>query len=373
MDKKAFEPLRGHLGFLTSFGIPSYEISVRKERDEVFREAGGCVRPPHPGALYHMYSVSKPVTAFAAMALVERGLLSLDSPVADILPEFSNLLVKEADGGLRPARTALTVRHLLTMTSGFSYSVPANCLKHIKSSTGGLCGTRDTVRSFASLPLEFDPGERFLYGLSLDILAACIEVCSGLKYSNWVKSAVFDPLGMKDSRWTADKDATERMEPQYTRDVNSGEMRRVSLRNGYVFGPAYESGGAGLISSLKDMELFAYAMAHLGTGENGCRIVKPETAELIRRDALNERQKKSFVWAEMDPAYSYGLGVRTCVLTEPLHLAPPGEYGWSGAAGSLILASPELGVSAVYVQHVLMCPLERVLTPVFRGVYGAFR
>ncbi len=371
MSGTDFTHLLEHLDFLPRYGIPSFEICVKRDKEELLRRSGGSDRPPLPGALYYAYSVSKPVTSFAAMALVERGLLDLDAPVSDILPEFARLYVKDGDG-VRPARTVLTVRHLFTMTSGFSYFVSSDCLKAMKAGSGGACPTRDAVRHFASLPLEFDPGERFMYGLSHDILAACAEVCSGMRYSEWVKKSVFGPLEMNDSRWGTDEEAASRLEPLYTMDSQMKTIRKISTHNGYVFGPEYESGGAGLISSLDDLSKFACAMARLGEGENGVRILKRETADLIRTDALNDRQKRFFDWTEMNPAYSYGLGMRTCVLTEPLHMAPVGEYGWSGAAGALILASPELGVSAVYLQHVLLCPPERVLTPIYRGVYGAF-
>ncbi len=368
-----FKELEKTLSDLSAYGIPSCAVSVWKDHRELFRLASGSELPPRDDTLFFMYSLSKPVTVCAAMSLWERGLLDLDRPVGDLLPEFSHLCVKQPDGSTAPAKETLTVRHLFTMTSGFSYGMTADCLRAMRADTGGRCGTREAMKAVATLPLLFEPGARYMYGLSHDILAACVEKAADMRFSDFVKKTVFEPLGMNDSFWHTGPGITERMAQEYAWDFGSGGPRKVSLHNSYVFGPDYESGGAGLISSLGDMQLFSDALACLGEGKSGARILKPGTVELIRTPALTPAQRRTFVSSYLKQCYSYGLGVRTCLSDDPDLLSPAGEFGWGGAAGALQLISPELGASAVYVQHVLGCDFSVLRPPLFRAVFGAFR
>ena len=366
----SFTALDAFLDTLIERGIPAFELVIKQRGKEIYRRRDGAGHKPAGNALYFMYSCTKPVTVVSVMKLVEEGRLSLDAPVSDYLPEYASLTVKEADGTLRPAGTVLTVRHLLTMTSGFSYNMTADVLKDMREKTGGLCTTREAVREMARLPLGFDPGTKFRYGLSHDILAACAEVITGEKFSDYVTRTVLEPLGMNNSFWHLSPEIEGRMEPQYTVNAETKQVVPKLMRNGYVFGPDYDSGGAGLISSIGDMETFTEMLAAKGVGTNGVRILKEETVDLMRSQVLPHEMLDYFIPGAYGNGYTYGLGVRVCDRADNETGSPIGEFSWAGAAGSLQIVSPEKGLACFYVQHVLGTNASYIRKNLLRIIFG---
>ena len=176
--------------------------------------------------------MSKVVTCAAALTLMEKGLFLLDTPVSGILPEFAELRVLAGGGTYTvPATRPLLMRHLFCMTSGFGYNLTSAELRRVKDETQGACPTREAVRAMAKIPLNFEPGEKYLYGLSHDILAAAVEALSGERFGEYVKRVIFDPLGMTSS--TFDPKMTGELEPQYRFNDRTGRPEETAKTNMY--------------------------------------------------------------------------------------------------------------------------------------------
>lgn len=349
-----FKKLENFLRHLNDYGIPTCDITVWQDHRELYRGTSAIGNLPSRDALYYMYSCSKVITCAAALTLYEQGKFLLHTPVSEFLPEFADIRVLSPDGTYtEPAKTEITMRDLFAMTSGIGYNLTSAQIRQVREATGGGCPTRETVRAMAKMPFTYQPGERFLYGLSHDILAAAVEEIAGEKFGNYVKKVIFDPLGMADSHYHVTEDVAARMQTQYRFNDRTRRADEMPLTNMYILGPDYESGGAGVISSLHDMIRFADALACGGVGATGARILAPSTVALMRTPMLTPGQKETFVWKNLRQGYSYGLGVSVQTDKTFGMLSPLGEFGWQSAAGSLLCCDTENKVSIFYAQHML--------------------
>ena len=324
-------------------GLPYLCVIAYQKHKEIFRYASHLETGREK---LQMYSCSKPVTAVAALRLVERGCLSLEDKVVDYLPELRDCFIMDEQGTKKMVGEQMTVRHLFSMQSGFDYEIlNSSAVKEFAKSTNGKGSLRESLASFVSSPLLFIPGERFCYGISHDILASVVEVVSGQRYSEFVKKEIFVPLGMSDSTF---ENKIEETYPMYAATAEKEIKKRGSNDNSLLPTLAYESGGAGLISSLEDSILFTDALA-CGSAENGyCLLgewgMKALTEEQITFD---------------DPLF-YGLGVRVWRRATEYGVSK-GAFGWDGAAGSYFLVDPAKEISIVIGSSVLGWP------HVFRG------
>lgn len=377
-----FKALAVFLDDLANKTDPGSECIVTVGHEEVFRHRTGYAdveseKPITGDELYYMWSVSKVATCSAFLTLVENGVVSLDDPVKKYIPEFS-APKKFSDDGFAPVKTEMTLFHLITMTSGLSYDSDFAALEEMKKDPGNPCRTMDVARAAGSKILSFEPGKAWLYGLSHDILAAVCEAASGMRFSDFVKTKIFDPLGMKDSTFhpISEKDKC-RMATQYRYDCDRNIRVRTNNTNGFIFGDEYESGGAGLVSTASDCSLLAEALANGGVGKNGKRILKSETIDEMRRNRLDEKliSSKGFREFHYLKGYGYGLGVRTMINPYGIRdgYAVPGEFGWDGAAGSVLLADPENRVSLFYARHMLEggTELEDLRARMYEGLIEA--
>ncbi|UZQ86965.1 beta-lactamase family protein [Thermoclostridium stercorarium] len=293
-------------------------------------------------------------TCTAVMQLIEKGLIGLDSPVSDYLPEYKNLTVK-TDRGIVPAKNPMTIRHLLSMQSGLNYNLDAPSILKIKKETNNQATTRQVIAALANEPLDFEPGTHFQYSLSHDVLGAVIEVVSGQRLGEYFKKNIFEPLGMKNTGFELTPERKANMSDLFSFDMNTMTSTPVPNHNRYVLTRNYESGGAGLISTVDDYLLFLDAMCHGGTSKDGYRLLSKESIDLMRRDQLNEVSKKDFDLFGRH-GYSYGLGVRTLIEKEKSGVKSPlGEFGWDGAAGAYALIDVTNNLAIFYIQHVLQC------------------
>lgn len=372
-----FTYLDQYLDSLLDEGFPMYDCTIHVGYEEVYRRCGGFTdvasrRTHEPDTRYFLYSCSKPITTCAALTLLEKGKFRLHDPIDRYLPEFAEMKVRErrpnGEEILRPAKTKITVRDLFTMTAGFSYNVTCQTIKDAVAQTGGKAPTREIVRAFAKEPLFCDPGSYYRYSLCHDVLAALCEVVSGVRFADYVRETVFTPLGMKNSTFhLSPEEMKETMATQYSYKAAERKSYAVPLSNYLILGDEYDSGGAGVISTTEDYILFAEAMANGGVGRNGARILAPTTIDLWRTPALTPQQKTTFD-DDYFCGYSYGLGVRT-MENRGIggSIGPNGEFGWSGAAGSLVYISPETNVSIFCAQHMLQPPEGQTL-PALRNV-----
>ena len=199
-------------------GVPGCDVLIRREHKTLLRYMSGVSdyegnTPIQGDEVYHMYSCTKPITCAAAMQLVEQGKLLLDAPVYTYLPAYQNAFLMK-DGKKVPAAKPMTVRQLFTMSAGLSYDRSTAPLLALMEKNPQ-AGTVEVVNAFIETPLQFEPGEQFLYSLCHDVLAAVVEVVSGIRFSEYLKQHIFDPLGMKRTGFYLPEEEKPHLAAQY--------------------------------------------------------------------------------------------------------------------------------------------------------------
>jgi len=233
-------------------------------------------------AIFPIASMTKPVTAVAVMQLVEAGEIDLDEPAAAYVPELASVEVLE-NGERRPPKTKVTVRHLLTHTSGFGYEFLRPELLQLVTS-GSLPSIGAGGDGFLAAPLLFDPGERWEYGISFDWLGRLVERVSGQTLEAYFRQRIFGPLGMKDTFFNVPVDEQARLVRRYQRGEDGGLVEQPPLPTQPI---EFFSGGGGLYSTAGDYLTFTRAL--LGGGQLGpTRILKPETVALMGQNQIGE-------------------------------------------------------------------------------------
>ena len=373
-----FQPLKDFMdGYLPMLGVPGTDIVVYKNHEEIFRYQSGydSLRygtPVRPDALYHMYSCTKVATCVAATQLIERGEILATDPVYAYFPEYADIKVKHTlpDGTveIRPAEKVLTVEHLLTMTGGLDYDINRPAIQRVIKETERRAPTLDIARALAEDPFIFEPGTKYQYSLCLDVIGGLVELVSGMPLGDYFKENIFAPLGMKDTSFGVTEEKLERMATQYQFDPETGDVTEIPKeQNVFNFGTKYQSGGAGLISSVDDQILFADALANYGVGKNGNRILSRFGVELMSANHLDPVCLADFTKIGQVKGYGYGYGVRTNL--NPAmngNLSPVGEFGWDGAKGSYFSCDPKNRLAFFYAEH--MGGLHPVILPRLRNV-----
>lgn len=307
----------------------------------------GDPTPVNMDTLFRVYSMTKPVTGMAAMMLVGEGKIKLDQPIADFLPEFAQMRVltsPDTSMDSVPAKTQITLRHLLTHTAGLGYSIitkgpllkaymdngitPGQVSRMpIPGFTPG-APTPD-LKTFAervaSLPLIAEPGTRWSYSISLDLLGRVIEVVSGVEFDAFLKARIFDPLKMTSSYFQVPQSEAKRFATNYA--VFGGALIPIDTGANSIFldKPAFAFGGAGLVCSARDYDRFL-AMLLGGGALDGTRIMAPETVALGLSDLLPAGVSTDGTFAHgagFGAGGRVGKGVQT------------GVFGWGGAAGTI--------------------------------------
>ncbi len=329
-------------------GAPYLDVSFSRQGKEVFR----CVLGENATGRerLRMYSCSKPITAVVAMRLVEEGKLCLDDEVEKYLPEIADCFILSEMGERLPLRRKMTIRHLFTMTAGFTYNVNTQAILDLVRENPNAT-LKNMIGAFVKSPLSFEPGERFQYSLCHDVLAAVLEAVENKRFSQIVKERVFQPLGMNDSTF---ENVSSGLAEQYTakEDGSVAPMKNV---NELLPTLAYESGGAGLISTVDDYAKFARALAVGGVGENGVRIIGEQALAVLSREQIGEVSANNQFTCVQGAEYGYGLGVRVRKTATKWGLGA-GEYGWDGAAGSYLMIDPNTQSSVVMGMHVRSWP-----------------
>ena len=389
-----FTRLKDFMDRLTAWKIPGNDIVVTLGNREVFRYQSGWAdtekRIPMDGTqLFHIYSCSKVAAVTAAMQLYEEGRFLLTDPLADYFPEYRVMSVRMPDGSLAQAKNLITIRNLFTMTAGLNYDLKSPSAQKAVSLTGGKADTLTVARCLAAEPLSFEPGEHWQYSLCHDVLAALVELISGMKFRDYVRSRIFGPLGMEESFYHASPETDRRLAKQYRFAEEGGGSGATAVEqqscayalpeghavpagneNGFLFGPEYDSGGAGVITSVSDYGKLVSALANRGTGPNGARILSARSIDLMRTNQLGPQQLRDFCWKQL-AGYGYGLGVRTMIdRAAGGSPGPLGEFGWGGAAGATVLADPENRLAVFYAHHMLN-PMEAYYQPRLRNVIYA--
>lgn len=341
-----FERTKQFCDSFLNMGIPGFDLAVYKEGDCVLRHMGGFSdferRIPMTGKeRYNIYSCSKPITCTAALQLWEKGKFSLEDKLADFMPEFQDMSVQTTEG-VKKAENPILIKHLFEMTAGFSYNLHSPELMKCREETNGRCSTRELMTYLAKEPLLFEPGDRWEYSLCHDILAALVEVVSGEKFEDYVKTNIFDVLEMKDSTFMLDHEGISTLAEQYR--FENGKPENIGKSNPYKMGYAYASGGAGCISTVDDYIKFLEGLRkHI--------LLKRETLAMMTTDRLSDEQKRTMT----TDTHGYGLGVR-CPRDRGIHT----DFGWGGAAGAFLAVDMENGISIYYAQHMLNSPNQQI-------------
>ena len=355
MNTKLFDE---YLNSLEDQGIPSIDVRIRKDHEEIYRYLKGDADPINgvkagDDTKYLVFSMTKIQTMTALMQLVEAGKISLEDDVAKYLPAYGKLTMKTTDGGTAPCGPML-IKHLVSMQSGLDYDLERPGIVRVLKEYGKNATTRQIVDSFVETPLEFAPGTHFFYSLSHDVIAAVIEVVSGMRYGEYLKKNIWEPLGMKDTSFAKPmNDNDPLLARQYIWDDPSQKIIPMDSSCCYQLSDAYESGGAGLMSTSRDYSLLADALACGGMGSSGHRILSPESINIIRTDLLGADSHKDIENTMGRLGYGYGVGMQ--ILMDPAVLgspAKPGVFGWDGAAGAATIMYPEEKLSLVFMIHV---------------------
>ncbi|MCL5279500.1 MAG: beta-lactamase family protein [Planctomycetes bacterium] len=318
----------GKVAYLKSVGLQDRERNV----------------PMKPDAIFRIASMSKPITSVAVMMLYEEGWFRLSDPVSKYLPEFKDMkvLASDAAGGkateqVVPAKREITIRNLLTHTSGLTYHWdPRVGAKYAQAGiTHGLIQTEDTladgIRKLAQIPLVHQPGEAFTYSLSVDVLGRLVEVVSGMSFDEFLRTRIFEPLRMNDTSFYLPNGKVSRLAAIYGPDESGALKRlgdgvlgegamRVCVTYPYEGPKRYFSGGGGLCSTVSDYARFCQMLLN-GGALDGVRLLSRKTVELMTVDHVGA----------LSPGSGFGLGFGvTRSLREAGELTSVGAYRWGG-------------------------------------------
>lgn len=340
-----FEKTKACCNSFLDMGVPGFDLIVYHNGQCVLRYMGGYSdlenKIPVTGKeKYHIYSCSKPITCTAAMQLWEKGLFRLEDKLSDYMPEFADMTVR-TKSGIQRAENPIRIHHLFEMTAGFSYDLHTKNLEDFRRETGGRCPTRELGKYLSRDPLCFEPGAHYQYSLCHDVLAALVELLSGQRFEEYVKTHIFDPLDMQDSDFLFPESQFDTLACQYRFDADTEKTLYHGQNNQYRLGSEHASGGAGCVSTVEDYIKFAEAL------RAGDVILKKETVQLMATDRLTAEQRKTFTL----PAFGYGLGMRA-----PKAGGTRTDFGWGGAAGAYLAIEPSHGISLFYAQHLLKSP-----------------
>ena len=283
--------------------------------------------------LFPIWSMSKPVTIVAMMTLHEQGLFDWDDPVEWYIPSFANLKVKDEEGGVRLAQEPLRIIHLMTHRSGYDYyrytSLPDYEQPHpIQSRFEDLAHYVEVV---AEYPVEFEPGSNYLYGINQAILGRLVEVFSKRPFEQYLKEALFEPLGMNATSFSLDAERRSRLHPLF---INSGNLKGYTdpLTQAFLDEQNYSPdskahfGGEGLISCLEDYAKFCEMLVN-GGNYRGNQIISQASIDRMTEIVTPNFESNP----EMEGFTGLGMGFSVFVLSDPENtFAPKGIFGWSG-------------------------------------------
>lgn len=318
-------------------------------------------KPIEKDTIFHLYSMSKPITAAAAMACVEDGLLDLNAPVGMYIPTFYGQQVAEGYARYSVKRD-MKVKDLLNMTSGLTYEgdldVCSAAATRLTNKVIEAIGTEHEVSTYefakelGTHPLLFSPGERFNYSYSADVLGAVIEVASKMRFSDFLKKRFFEPLGMVDTDFWVPAEKQDRMSKVYT-PVEGGLEEYTFPHLGIDLSgshrPAFESGGAGLVSTLQDYAKFGTMLLNKGV-LNGVRVLNTATVKYMTEADMEEGGPREALkgWDGMN-GHVYANLLR--ILKEPgkaMTISSLGEYGWDGWTGPYFSNDPSHNMTFLF-------------------------
>ncbi|MCI9626310.1 MAG: beta-lactamase family protein [Clostridia bacterium] len=305
-------------------------------------------RPVRRSDIFRIFSMTKPITGAAVMLLMERGKIDLAEPVSKYLSGFRAQMVQEGDN-LAPVWREVRIHDLLSMTSGISYPGGSRDVEKLfRAVEENMQGnkpytTQDIANALGKCPLLFQPGTNWDYGASADVLGAVVELVSGMTFGEFLRKNLFEPLDMQDTAFYVPAEKQARL-PKVYQPTENGLEEFPGAHLGICFDmpqpPAFESGGAGLASTIDDYAKFAKMLMNHGEA-HGQQIMRPSTVRYFTSCTLTEEQQRGMNWVHMG-GYSYGNLMR--VMTRPgeaVIMTAKGEYGWDGYLGTYFANDPK--------------------------------
>ena len=369
---------------LTGCGLQIYRDNQLIYNKCVGAASADGTRPLTQDTRLRLHSMSKTFTCAALMTLYDRGLFALNDPVAEYLPEFSDPVVCVSDTDIHdvvPAKTPITIRHLLTMTSGLPYwsflpgegMIQDDILATVNEMARGVREGKhyqlaDFVKEIAQKPLCFHPGEHWLYGLNHTVAGRLIEVLSGKQLSEYLRETIWEPLGLDRTCFYMHVPEGEKIaDLMVSRELCEALSRKIGedvfpAARGKAFGskedvlPGTNMGielpCGGMISTLRDLGRYFAMLANGGQWE-GMQILSRRTIDLMRANHLTAEQLPDFTHM-INRGFGYGLGYRTmCHPEEAGFYLPERSFGWDGACGNFGIANPDHRFALVFSEQSL--------------------
>ena len=343
-------------------------VAMAATRDGVFYQGAFGRRNLPDGAamtadtVFWIASMTKAITSAAAMQLVERGKLALDQPIAGLLPELATPQVLEgvdADGEpkLRPARRPITLRHLITHTAGFVYDIWNGEMGRYMARRG-IPAIGSCQNAALALPLVFEPGEKWDYGINIDWVGKAVERASGQRLGDYFAEHLFGPIGMRDTGFRLTQDQGTRLVGMHARGAGDA---LAPIEFGIPQEPEFQMGGGGLYGTAADYLAFQRVFLNQGRADGG-QVLRPETVALMAQNAigeLNVRLLKTAVPASSNDAEffpgmvkKWGLGFM--ISTEKVPGGRnAGSLAWAGLGNTYFWIDPTAGVAGVILMQLL--------------------
>lgn len=312
--------------------------------------------------IFFLYSMSKPITAAAIMRLMEEGKIDLLDSVSKYIPTFKNQMVAE-DNTFIPTYRELTIKDLLSMTSGLVYGGTQTLsekkmdklFEKIKSELllPTAYTTFEVASSIGEIPLQFQPGSHWQYGTSADILGAIVEKASDTSFGSFLEANFFKPLGMTDTGFYVPEHKRHRLSKVYKKtnnELTEFHENHLGISLSMTQYPAFESGGAGLVSTIDDYSKFATMLLNQGTYDS-TQILAPQTVHYMTHCHLEPHTQKDVNWDSL-AGYSYGNLMRI-MIDEGLAVfnGTTGEYGWDGWLGTYFMNDPVHNLTVLLMQQ----------------------
>ncbi len=316
-----------------------------------------------PDTVFWIASMTKAITSTAAMQLVEQGKMALDRPIAEVLPELAAPQVLEGfdaagEPRLRPARRPITLRHLITHTAGFVYDIwNPEMGRYMEQS--GVPGIITCQNQALQLPLVFEPGEKWDYGINIDWVGKAVERVSGQRLGMYFAEHLFAPIGMRDTAFKLTPDHRSRLTAMHAR-AEDGSLAPIPFE--MVQEPEFEMGGGGLYSTAADYLAFARLFLNDGRSADGAQVLKPETVRLMAQNAIGDLNVQALKTAlpassndaEFFPGMVKKWGLGFMISTEAVPGGRnAGSLAWAGLGNTYFWIDPAKGVAGVILMQLL--------------------
>jgi CubicO group peptidase (beta-lactamase class C family) len=359
-------------GYLDVGKLPGATILVARHGKVVFCESFGfrdleAQQPMTADTMLRFYSMTKPITSVAMMMLYEQGFFQLDDPVAEFIPSFKDVSVYVSGEDIHmvtePQNIPMTLHHLLTHTSGLTYGfgnaglIPELYQEHHTDFEAHDGCLEEVVDRLAQIPLEFQPGQRWNYGVSFDVLGRVVEVVSGKPLDAFFKQNIFEPLGMKDTGFAVPKDKLDRFAALYERSDENDLMLLESPQTSVMIDTVETfSGGGGLVSTLGDYFRFTELLRRKGELD-GTRLLGRKTVEYMTCNHLPGDLADMGQPTFNETSYEgIGFGLGVSVMLNPAKakvMGTPGEYAWGGYASTAFWIDPEEDMTVIFLTQLI--------------------